>query len=99
MVELEAVDLAEVVAVELVRERRLVLDDEVVEVDLLVEVRRVGSTPPPRSAPASERRIAVACIVRNVTATSPRSSVAACERSSGRLPRYVYGLVLSTIEK
>ena len=41
--------------------------------------------------------IAVALIVRNVTATSPRSSVAAGRRSSGRLPRYVYGLVLSTI--
>ena len=43
--------------------------------------------------------IAATRSVRNVTATSPRSRVAACERSSGRLPRYVYGLVLRMIEK
>ena len=36
--ELEALGLAEVVAVDLVRERRVVLDHEVGEVDLLVEV-------------------------------------------------------------
>ena len=54
VVELQAVDLAEVVAVELVRERRVVLDDEVVEVDLLASVA-VGFTPPPRRAPATPR--------------------------------------------
>ena len=41
----------------------------------------------------------VALIVVNVIATSPRSSVGAGDRSSGRLPRYVYGFVLSTIVK
>jgi hypothetical protein len=38
-------------------------------------------------------------IVRKVMATNPRSNVAAGLRSSGRLPRYVYGLVLSTMVK
>ena len=40
--------------------------------------------------------IAVAPIVRNVRATSPRSRLACGDRSSGRLPRYVYGFVFST---
>ena len=52
VVELEAVDLAEVVAVELVGERGVVLDDDVVEVDLLVEV--VGR--PRRRRRAARRR-------------------------------------------
>ena len=88
MAELEAVDLAQVVAVELVWERRLVLDDQVLQIDLLVEVGGRFDAAAAQCA-GNERRIAVARIVRNVTATSPRSSVAAWERSRGRLPRYV----------
>src|SRR6476619_8081967 len=55
--------------------------------------------PPPRSAPARAPRTAPTFNVLNVIATRPRSNVAAGLRSSGRLPRYVYGLVLSTIVK
>ena len=46
---------------------------------------------------AEDRADAASCL--NVIATRPRSSVAAGLRSSGRLPRKVYGLVFSTIVK
>ncbi len=55
--------------------------------------------PPPRNAPPRACRTAPTFSVLNVIATRPRSNVAAGLRSSGRLPRYVYGLVLSTIVK
>src|SRR4029077_21277364 len=58
VVELQSAGLAEVVAVDLVRERGLVLDHELVEVDLLVETPgRLHATPAQRPGdPAEQRR-------------------------------------------
>ena len=93
--------LAEVVAVDLVRERASrARSTSVVEVDLLVERAGSACTPPPRSAPASapQDRRGPQRAERDRRPARGRAS-AACDRSSGRLPRYVYGLVLSTIVK
>ena len=98
-VELEPLDVAEVVAVELVRERRLVLDDHVLDVAPLDECSDVR-TPPPRNAEPSPRRIG--SDAHRAERHHHERVVERRRRARGRsarLPRYVYGLVLSTIVK
>ncbi len=97
--ELESPGAAQGVAVDLVRERLVVLHDE--PPDSLADVEVRCGLHPSAAQGAGEgtqdRQWRSWCV--NVMATSGLSSVAAGDRSSGRFPRYVYGLVLSTIEK
>ena len=98
MLETQLQRLAEVVAVELIRKRLLEVTDKH-DRSVCTSTVLDDFMPPPRNAPPSARRIAPTLSVLNVIATRPRSKVAAGLRSSGRLPRYVYGLVLSTMVK
>ena len=86
--ELEALHLAEEVAVDLVGERRVGLDDlEAVQVGADVE-RTAGGGCRCRPAPARPPgRWAGSRASLNVTTARPRSRVASGTRSSGRLPR------------
>ena len=101
VVELEAVGLAEVVAVDLVRERRRRCSitrrrRSVLHVEVLASASRRRRAARRRASRGSR----AALIVRNVI--GDEAAVEAwrrADRSSGRLPRYVYGLVLSTIVK
>ena len=87
MAELEALDLAEVVAVDLVGERPVALDGQRVEVGADVELLA-----PAQLTADAERRAGPPSRVwslkdRNETVASPRSSEASESRLSGRLPR------------
>ena len=96
MAELEVLDLAEVVAVDLVRERPVAVDGQLVDVGAQVErgggasgrgrCRAHADAAPTNVGSDSERSVSI---------DRPRSSVASGVRSNGRLPRYVYGLVFS----
>ncbi len=96
VLELEAVDVAEVVAVDLVRHGAV--GDEVhgLDVGAVVDVLRLAEALAAPSAEAAMFRNGRTFIVRTVTTTRPRSSVASGARLNGRLPRNVYGFVLST---
>ena len=95
--ELEALGLAEVVAVDLVRERAVAGDRERASRSVRSSVQRRAAQVPcpvPSAEPTIAQRSWRTPSVRSVTTARPRSSVASGATSSGRLPRYVYGFVL-----